>query len=36
MVQLAFGTPVLILREPLLELFDAIAGTLRWVMTDER
>lgn len=35
LVQLAFATPMLPLRQPLLELFDAIAGALRWVTTDE-
>lgn len=33
-VQLAFSTPVLPLREAMLELFDAIAGALRWVRAD--
>lgn len=31
LVQLAFATPML----PLLELFDAVAGALRWVTADE-
>lgn len=35
LVQLAFGTPMSPLREPLLGLFDAIAGALRWVTADE-
>lgn len=35
LVQLAFATPMLPLRQPLLELFDAIAGALHWVTTDE-
>jgi hypothetical protein len=35
LVQLAFATPMLPLRQPLLELFDAIAGALRWVTADE-
>lgn len=35
LVQLVFATPMLPLRQPLLELFDAIAGALRWVTADE-
>lgn len=35
-VQLAFGTPLADLREPLLGLFDAIVGALRWVHESER
>ncbi|MGH3831269.1 MAG: hypothetical protein ACRDRS_12625 [Pseudonocardiaceae bacterium] len=35
LVQLAFATPMLPLRQPLLELFDAVAGALRWVAADE-
>lgn len=35
LVQLAFATPMLALRQPLLELFDAITGALRWVTDDE-
>lgn len=35
LVQLAFATPMLPLRQPLLELFDAVAGTLRWVTANE-
>ncbi|MGH3826450.1 MAG: hypothetical protein ACRDQX_04645 [Pseudonocardiaceae bacterium] len=35
LVQLAFATPMLPLRQPLLELFDAVAGALRWVTADE-
>jgi hypothetical protein len=35
LVQLAFATPMLPLRQPLLELFDAVASALRWVTTDE-
>lgn len=35
LVQLAFATPMLPLRRPLLELFDAVAGALRWVTADE-
>lgn len=35
LVQLAFATPMLPLRQPLLELFDAIAGALHWVTADE-
>ena len=35
LVQLAFGTPMVLLRQPLLELFDAIAGALRWVSANE-
>ncbi|MGH3886245.1 MAG: hypothetical protein ACRDSZ_06700 [Pseudonocardiaceae bacterium] len=30
LVQLAFATPMLPLRQPLLELFDAVAGALHW------
>ena len=36
LVQLAFATPMLSLRQPLLELFDAVAGALRWVTADEQ
>jgi hypothetical protein len=35
LVQLAFATPMLPLRQPLLELFDAIAGALHWVTADD-
>jgi hypothetical protein len=35
LVQLAFATPMLPLRQPLLELFDAITGALHWVTADE-
>ncbi|MGH3865457.1 MAG: hypothetical protein ACRDQ4_04820 [Pseudonocardiaceae bacterium] len=35
LVQLAFATPMLPLRQPLLELFDVVAGALRWVTADE-
>jgi hypothetical protein len=36
LVQLAFGTPMVPLREPMLELFDAVAGALRWVTEGEK
>lgn len=36
LVQLAFSTPMVPLREPMLELFDAVAGALRWVHEDEQ
>ena len=36
LVQLAFATPMLPLRQPLLELFDAVAGALRWVTAGEQ
>lgn len=35
LVQLAFGTPMVPLREAMLELFDSIASALRWVRGDE-
>jgi hypothetical protein len=35
LVQLAFATPMLPLRQPLLELFDTIAGALHWVTATE-
>lgn len=35
LVQLAFATPMVGLREALLELFDAIAAALRWVTESE-
>ena len=35
LVQLAFATPMLPLRQPLLELFDAITGALHWVTAAE-
>ncbi|MGH3875108.1 MAG: hypothetical protein ACRDSR_27025 [Pseudonocardiaceae bacterium] len=35
LVQLAFATPMLPLRRPLLELFDAVVGALSWVGADE-
>jgi hypothetical protein len=35
LVQLAFATPMLLLRQPLLELFDAVAAAPRWVTADE-
>jgi len=33
MVQLSFSTPLAVLAEALVELFDAIIGTVRWVYT---
>lgn len=36
LVQLAFGTPMVPLREPMLELFDSIAAALRWVTASEQ
>lgn len=35
LVQLAFATPMVAVREPMLELFDAIASALYWVRADE-
>ncbi|MPZ66617.1 MAG: hypothetical protein GEU83_14270 [Pseudonocardiaceae bacterium] len=35
LVQLAFATPMVPLREPMLQLFDAIASALRWVTDEE-
>jgi hypothetical protein len=31
LVHLAFASPILPLRDALLDLFDAVAGALRWV-----
>lgn len=36
LVQLAFATPMMSFRTPMLELFDAIASALYWVRADEQ
>lgn len=36
MVQLAFATPMVVLRGAMLELFDSIASALQWVTADEQ